>query len=378
MTTTVFFPAGAPNQSVGGTLASVNDAVTLATDSLGSVDFALAGTPVGATVAFEGTSDGTTWYAMKAYPKVPGAAGSTTANAAGSYNVTVGGAAKVRARLTAITSGSFTCVANGTIQAGHVGVKNGNAADLQVNPQDLGAAPMQVAQQRDLLMQGIAFNSGPATLFTLDMTGYDKLSVMFFGGNSVASFSFEGANDLSQANWEALSAEPDNANYAPIPLRSFKPNTTGPMSWTVDKRTRFIRLRYDQQGSGVYAWRASASLGQLSRRSAPSAESSWSYAAGSGGIVNTSAVVAKAAGQAGERQYIKSAQFSNSGAAGTEAMILDGAAVLWRGWVPAATGLPAILFDPPLRGSPATAVNVQLSSGTTVAVYANIQGVTAQ
>lgn len=141
MTTTVFFPAGAPNQSATGPLASVNDAVQLATDSLGSVDFALAGTPVGATVAFEGTSDGTTWYAMKAYPKVPGSAGSTTANAAGSYNVTVGGAAKVRVRLTAITSGSFTCVANGTAGAGHIGAKNGNAADLLTQPVPASITP---------------------------------------------------------------------------------------------------------------------------------------------------------------------------------------------------------------------------------------------
>ncbi len=141
MTTTVFFPAGAPNQSSNGTLANVNDVVQLATDSLGSVDFALAGTPVGATVAFEGTSDGTNWYAMKAYPKVPGAAGSTTANAAGSYNVTVGGAARVRARLTAITSGSFVVVANGTAQAGHIGAKNGNAADLLTQPVPASITP---------------------------------------------------------------------------------------------------------------------------------------------------------------------------------------------------------------------------------------------
>lgn len=247
-----------------------------------------------------------------------------------------------------------------------------------LNSIDLGAAPTQVVQQRDLLLQGAAYNAGPSTLFTLDMTGYDKLSVMFFGGNSAMSFFFEGANDLSQANWEALAAEPDNVNYAPIPVKNFKPNTTGPLSWTVEKRTRFIRLRTDLTGSGVYRWSACASVGQLTRRSGPTAESAWSYAAASGGIINTTAVAAKAAGQSGERQYVKSAQFSNSGAAGTEVMILDGAAVLWRGWVPATTVLPAITFDPPLRGTAATAINVQLSSGTTVAVYANLQGVTAQ
>lgn len=142
MTTTVFFPAGAPNQSATGTLASVNDAVQLATDSLGGIDFALAnGTPppVGAVVAFEGTTNGNDWYAVKAYPKIPGAAGSTTATAAGSYNVTTGGAKQVRARLTAITSGSFTAVANGTVQAGHVGVKSGNPADFQATVTPAGA-----------------------------------------------------------------------------------------------------------------------------------------------------------------------------------------------------------------------------------------------
>lgn len=129
---TTFFPSGAPNQSTSGTLSTVNAAVTLATDTLGSVDFALAGTPVGATVAFESTSDGTTWVASKAYQKGgAGVAGSTTATTAGVYNVSVGGAKQVRARLSAITSGSFTVTANGTAAVAHVGVKNGNAADLQ-------------------------------------------------------------------------------------------------------------------------------------------------------------------------------------------------------------------------------------------------------
>jgi hypothetical protein len=138
------FPVGTPNVSAGGNLAAVGNVVTVATDSLGSVDFALtngAPPPVGASVAFEATSDGTNWYAVKAYPKVPGAAGSTTANAAGSYNVTVGGAKQVRARLTAITSGSFVVVANGTAQAGHIGFKNGNAADALVQPVPASITP---------------------------------------------------------------------------------------------------------------------------------------------------------------------------------------------------------------------------------------------
>ncbi len=126
------FPTGTPNNSATGTLASVNNAVSLSTDGLGSVDFALDGSPVGPAVIFESTSDGgATWIPTKAYQKGgTGAAGSTTASAAGVYNVTVGGAQQVRVRLTAITSGSFSVMANGTKAAAHVGVKNGNAADL--------------------------------------------------------------------------------------------------------------------------------------------------------------------------------------------------------------------------------------------------------
>jgi hypothetical protein len=137
---TTFFPAGVPNQSASGTLTNVNDAVILATDSLGTVDFALAGSPVGATVAFESTSDGTNWVASKAYQKGgTSAAGSTTATAAGVYNVSVGGAKQVRVRLSAVTSGSFAVVANGTAAVAHVGVKNANPADLQATITPSGA-----------------------------------------------------------------------------------------------------------------------------------------------------------------------------------------------------------------------------------------------
>lgn len=135
------FPFATPNNSAIGTLASATsnggtgDRVTLATDGLGSIDFALDGTPVGASVVFEATSDGgTTWLPRTAYQSgvTPQASGSSTANAAGVYNVSCGGKQQVRVRLTAITSGSFSVTANGTGAAAHVGVKNGNAADLQV------------------------------------------------------------------------------------------------------------------------------------------------------------------------------------------------------------------------------------------------------
>jgi hypothetical protein len=153
------FPFGTPNISVPGTLASATsnggtgDRVAIATDGLGSIDFALDGAPVGASVIFESTSDGgSTWLPIKAYQKGgTGAAGSTTATAAGVYNVTTGGAQQVRVRLTAITSGSFTVTANGTGAAAHVGVKNGNAADLNVTAVAAGSVGSDLSANKPAL-----------------------------------------------------------------------------------------------------------------------------------------------------------------------------------------------------------------------------------
>jgi hypothetical protein len=173
-------PVGTPNQSTTGTLASATshggsgDFVAIATDTLGSIDFALDGTPVGATAVFESTSDGgTTWIATKAYQKGgAGVAGSTTATAAGVYNVTTGGAQQVRVRLTTITSGSFTVTANGTVAAAHVGVKNGNAADLNATVVSAGSVGQDhSANQPALPVVGQPFAAaGPYASYVLIAT----------------------------------------------------------------------------------------------------------------------------------------------------------------------------------------------------------------
>ncbi|WP_168793617.1 hypothetical protein [Paraburkholderia aromaticivorans] len=206
---TAFFPSGAPNQSASGTLSTVNSAVTLATDTLGSVDFALAGSPVGATVAFEATSDGTNWVASKAYPKGgTGAAGSTTAAAAGVYNVSAGGAKQVRARLSAITSGSFTVVANGTAAPAHVGVKNGNAADLQVTSTPV---PASATPDRSGTINGAvsgaaiaAGGSGYAVGNTITLANGIVLTVATVNGSAVATVALTTPGNVSYANVQAM------------------------------------------------------------------------------------------------------------------------------------------------------------------------------
>jgi hypothetical protein len=109
----------------------------------------------------------------------------------------------------------------------------------------------------------------------------------------------------------------------------------------------------------------------------------WSYAAASGGILNTTtAVTIKAAAGAGIRNYLQSLTImAETLGTATELAIRDGAAgtVLFRTKVPTA-GLPTtrIKFDPPLKGTANTLLEVvTLTASGTGAVYVNASGFTA-
>jgi hypothetical protein len=105
----------------------------------------------------------------------------------------------------------------------------------------------------------------------------------------------------------------------------------------------------------------------------------WSYAAASGGIVNTTGVTAKTAAGAGIRNYVTHAQVINGHATvSTDVQIRDGASgtVLHRGFAQAAGAGYTCKFDPPLRGTANTLIEV--ACGTTgSAVYVNLQGYVA-
>jgi hypothetical protein len=107
----------------------------------------------------------------------------------------------------------------------------------------------------------------------------------------------------------------------------------------------------------------------------------WNYAAPAGGLVSTTAVTVKAAAGAGIRNYVKSIQVINSHATiSTELMLLDGAAgtVLHRGWAQAAGGGYACVFDPPLRGTANTLLEIdEVTATAATGVLVNIQGYVA-
>jgi hypothetical protein len=108
---------------------------------------------------------------------------------------------------------------------------------------------------------------------------------------------------------------------------------------------------------------------------------SWNYAAAAGGLVTTGGVTAKAAAGSGTRNYVKSAQVINSHATiSTEVLIRDGAGgtVLHRGWAQAAGGGYSVHFDPPLRGTANTLVEIaEVSATATAGVLVNLQGYVA-
>lgn len=73
-------------------------------------------------------------------------------------------------------------------------------------------------------------------------------------------------------------------------------------------------------------------------------------------ITTTSDTLIIAAGAAGVRNFITSANWVNTSATPTEVQIKDGATIIWRGWLAANSNL-YVQFPTPLRGTAATAVN---------------------
>lgn len=84
--------------------------------------------------------------------------------------------------------------------------------------------------------------------------------------------------------------------------------------------------------------------------------------------------VVKAAAGAGIRNYVTDLTVSNTSATATLVSLLDGAAVIWQGVVPA-TGSIIVNFATPLRGSANTAMNAQAAVAATT-IYLSFGGYT--
>lgn len=139
---------------------------------------------------------------------------------------------------------------------------------------------------------------------------------------------------------------------------------------------RAITADYTAVAGGDAADLVSTIDGKLITKPHAIRASTWTYAAASGGLVNTTAATMKAAAAAGIRNCLTGIQVVNGHATvSTEVLVRDGAAgtVLHRGWAQAAGGGFAANFDVPLCGTAATLMEV-VNVTTGSAVYVNAQG----
>jgi hypothetical protein len=140
---------------------------------------------------------------------------------------------------------------------------------------------------------------------------------------------------------------------------------------------RALTANYASVATGDIADLVATLQGVLVTRPWQIPELEWSYAAASGGIVNTTDVVLAAAAGAGLRRYITSIQLKNTSATATEVVLKDGSTVIWRGHVSASmAGIEQIIFSNPLKTSANAALNVACIT-TAAAVYVDAQGYTA-
>jgi len=139
---------------------------------------------------------------------------------------------------------------------------------------------------------------------------------------------------------------------------------------------RALSADYTAVATGDTADLIASLLGKLVTLPYALPASTWSYASPAA-VADTSDDEAKAAGAAGVRHYITSLQVINADATvGTEVVIKDGSTVLFRGYAAAVGGGVSARFDPPLRGTAATAVNVA-NITTSAETYFNLQGYSA-
>jgi len=111
-------------------------------------------------------------------------------------------------------------------------------------------------------------------------------------------------------------------------------------------------------------------------------DQAWNYPAAAAGIVNTTTAVTIKAAVTGLRNYISSLQLQTATLGGaTVFAIKDGAGgtVLWQTQLQT-TALPitTINFDPPLKGTIGTLLEIVTATGVTGGVFANLQGYVAQ
>lgn len=421
-------------------LDSVSDEIRLSGDGYGTVGFQLTGTWT-ATVTFEASVYGTTWIEVTAYNRT-GGAGATTTEENGAYVVSSAGMRYVRARVSAYTSGTIVAVGlaspeqsivDGGSSAGGGGGAEGSvdvlsiaAGNNNIGNVDVVTLPALVAGTANI--GDVDVLSLPATPAGNNNIGDVDVASIAAGDNNIGNVDIvslptvtinspavTNAGTFAVQNTAATPAGTNNIGDVDILSIAAGDNNIGNVdivslpTVTVNSHAVTNAGTFAVQAAGAAAHDAAASggpvqTGGVAQTADPTAVtagdatyslhtigakqvvmpysisgSRWSYAAASGGIVNTTAVTVKAAAAAGIKNCITSIQVINAHATvSTETLVLDGAAgtVLHRGWAQAAGGGYAHEFPVPICGTAATLLEVD-NVTTGAAVYYNLQGYTS-
>lgn len=275
-----------------------------------------------------------------------------------------------------------------------------------------------------------------ATLFTQDMLGYESITTQVTSAGSACTITYETSED--QSTWFATLG----LNAANVGASVPSSTSTTAVMLQFSRRGRYFRARVSTYGSGTVTIVGSLSktpvpvtvsvaglgtnaalsvrgpeahdaavngnplrvaargltanytavttgdvadlvttlVGALIQKPYAIPELDWTYAAASGGIVDTSDNVLKAAGAAGIRNYLTWIDLINTDTTvGTEVVVKDGSTVIWRTFIPASIAavtqpMPVSFnFPTPLRGTAATALNVACIT-TSSQTYVNAGG----
>lgn len=326
ITTQNLVPAGA---------ATTGSAVEITPDGRGSVTVQVTGTYTGALSA-QATVNGTAWVTIGGLPFTDINTGTNSATIAsggqGVYRLGCQGFARVRVTALSAVTGSAAISMRATDDAAGILDIEGNVASSAAD----AGNPVKIG--------GVNRTTQPT--LTDGQRGDAQLDTR---GNLIVTINGKGGS----AGANVLNAGTDATTFT---------NALGTWSQgVVFNGSTYDRARGDTNGAVTQ----------------PALSSTfWGYAGATGGITNTTDVAVRAAAGAGVRNYITGIQFKNTSATASEIVIKDGATIVWRGHVSASmTVSDGFTFNPPLRGTANTAVNVALIT-TGTATLVDVQGYT--
>jgi hypothetical protein len=341
-----------------------------------------------ATVQFEGTVDGSNWFSVNAIVITTGAL-VTSATATGQWQVDVAGFSGFRVRCSAFTSGTVVV----TIRSSLTGC-GGFALDtpLPAGTNIIGALSANqstnVAQLAGTTTDTNSGNKSAGTLRVVLATDQpqltNKLLVTPDANSAVNVAQINGVattmgNGVSGTGVQRVTIASDSTGQiiALGNVASGASDSGNPIKAGAHAKSSDITAVTTDQRVDLIA----SLLGKLLVLPYALPGATWSFAAASGGLVTTTGVTAKAAAGAGIRNYVTGATVQNSnGSTSTDVQIRDGASgtVLARLWAQSGGGGASVKFDPPLRGTANTLVEIAEGTATaTNGVFVNLQGYTA-